>query len=61
MKQETINPTYDQLKRYEDEARLLRSQEIFRLSRVFFKLPLRLVKRSVATKISADSTATQNP
>ncbi len=38
-------PTYDELKRYEDEARYLRSQEIVRLSRSLFSAPGRLVKR----------------
>lgn len=54
MKQETIKPTNEQINRLMEEARMLRSQEVFRLSGKLFKLPMRLFNRSATVTLSSD-------
>ena len=60
MKQETIKPTNEQIKRLMEEARVLRSQEIFRLSGKLFKLPMRLLSRTRRATVSSDNAVAQS-
>lgn len=54
MKQETIKPTNEQINRLMEEARVLRSQELFRLSGKLFKLPMRLLCRTRRATVSSE-------
>ncbi len=59
MKQETIKPTNEQINRLMEEARVLRSQEVFRLSGKLFKLPMRLLSRTRKATLSSDKAVAQ--
>ncbi|MFK8076701.1 MAG: hypothetical protein AB8B84_08965 [Granulosicoccus sp.] len=60
MKQETIKPTNEQINRLMEEARVLRSQELFRLSGKLFRLPMRLLNRTRAAALSSDKGVAQS-
>ena len=53
MKEERTNITNEEIKRYIDEARVLRSLEVMRCAGQFFGTPIRLLNRFAAFKIAS--------
>ena len=60
MKEERSNISNEQMKYYIQEARILRSQEISRLTAQFIRAPIRLLNRFSAFKIASARAAVEN-
>jgi hypothetical protein len=60
MKEERINISNEQMKFYIQEAHVLRSQEVSRLTGQFFRAPIRLLYRFSAFKIASARAAVEN-
>jgi hypothetical protein len=60
MKEDRFNITEEQIKKHLLEARVLRSQEVSRLSGLFCRAPIRLLNRFTAFKIESAKAAVES-